>query len=218
MEIKNYLGEVWRPVKGFEGFYEVSNCGRVKNLKTGFIFKGETDWKGYRRVTLKKKHYKIHRLVAEAFIPNPYNLPCINHKDCNPSNNCVDNLEWCDYQYNNRYGDRLDKVYNANPHNRIRQYDLNGKPIRTFKDMRSVVSFYKKDMVWANNIGLCCRGKRKTAYGFKWKYLKPVIKRSNFFTLLQYRQGQLQPLLYVLQNGGIGGVSYPYHPYLQQEP
>ena len=122
--------EVWRDIKGYEGLYQVSNLGRVKSLeryvkgiyglrkvqqKIMSIARIRTN--GYMQVHLTKngiaKKYQVHRLVAEAFIPNPNNLPIVNHKDENKINNCVWNLEWCTYSYNLTYGNRLLKVKNT---------------------------------------------------------------------------------------------------------
>lgn len=121
------MTEVWKPVVGYEELYEVSNKGFIKSLDRfiirkdgkplhcyGRLLKFSTDRDGYKIVGLTKdkklKQFKVHRVVAEAFIPNPNNLPCINHKDENPANNCVDNLEWCDSKYNNNYGTRNEKL------------------------------------------------------------------------------------------------------------
>lgn len=94
--------EVWKPITGYES-YLVSNFGNVKNSKGKLLSLDKTK-KGYLRVDLtsegKKKHFKVHRLVAGAFIPNPNNLPQVNHKDTNKSNNHVDNLEWSNNQLN----------------------------------------------------------------------------------------------------------------------
>lgn len=105
--------EIWKTIENFEGFYEVSNFGKVRSLDrvlnngnkaTGQILKQKTDKDGYKRVGFCKNgeryHFIVHRLVATAFIPNTYNLPYINHKDGVRDNNHVDNLEWCDNSYN----------------------------------------------------------------------------------------------------------------------
>ena len=112
--------EEWKDIPNYEGYYQVSNFGRVKSLcrvihrnKVGSVTVPErilkqTDSFGYKYVSLNKKDaYKrcrVHRLVACAFIPNPYNLPQVNHKDEDTSNNRADNLEWCDQEYNQSYG------------------------------------------------------------------------------------------------------------------
>ena len=109
--------EEWRPVVGYEGLYEVSNTGRVRSLdryvKTCYgsyrLHKGKVlspgiRPDGYLVVSLQYRMFRVHRLVAEAFLPNPDNLPQVNHKDEDKSNNRVDNLEWCDSKYNNNYG------------------------------------------------------------------------------------------------------------------
>lgn len=117
------MEEIWKDIKGYEGLYQVSNLGRVKSLgryqkaKLGSIqYRGDRllkPWlrKDYLTVRLvdngKGKNYSIHRLVAEAFIDNPDNLPCVNHKDFNTKNNVATNLEYCTVLYNNCYGDRL---------------------------------------------------------------------------------------------------------------
>lgn len=115
------MNEVWKDIKGFENYYQISNTGKVKSLERKVpskikgtfqiikekIRKTTTTTAGYEYVVLSKdnihKTLLIHRLVAEHFIPNPNNLQCVNHKDENKLNNNVDNLEWCDYKYNNTY-------------------------------------------------------------------------------------------------------------------
>ena len=100
------MEEMWKDIAGYEGKYQVSNLGNVKSLKTNRnLYYSKS--KKYLRVGLSKngirKGYSIHRLVAQAFLPNPKNKPCINHKDCNGHNNRVDNLQWCTYKENNSY-------------------------------------------------------------------------------------------------------------------
>ena len=125
------MKEIWNDIEGLEGVYQVSNLGRVKSLDryvNGRINGRKSYIKGcfltplcgcgrrkkYLHVNLcvngKCKKYSIHQLVAKAFIPNPNNLPLVNHKDENPSNNFVDNLEWCDAKYNINYGTRNKRV------------------------------------------------------------------------------------------------------------
>ena len=118
------IEEIWRPVVGYEGLYEVSNIGRVRSLDRFYyrLHKGKVlsptkDRYGYLTVTLncngKSKTIKIHRLVAQAFLPNPDNLPQVNHKDEDKTNNNVDNLEWCTAKYNVNFGTRQERYRNT---------------------------------------------------------------------------------------------------------
>ena len=109
------MDEIFLPIKDFP-MYEVSNKGNVKSLYKNKLMKPNLKYGYYQIVFYKKDGDKkqesryIHRLVAEAFIPNPNGYDCVNHKDENKLNNCVDNLEWCSKQYNNIYNDRAKKV------------------------------------------------------------------------------------------------------------
>lgn len=100
------MNEIWKDIQGYD-IYEVSNLGNVRNKITNKQLYYSNSNSGYLRVGLFKEHkrtmYSIHRLVAEAFIDNPNNLSCVNHKDCDKRNNKVDNLEWCTYKENNSY-------------------------------------------------------------------------------------------------------------------
>ena len=113
------MKETWKDIEGYEGLYQVSNLGKVKSLnynKTSEskLLKLQKNSNGYTRVVLyknrKPKVCLVHRLVAQAFIPNPNNLPQINHKDEDKANNSVDNLEWCTYLYNNTYGTAIERA------------------------------------------------------------------------------------------------------------
>jgi hypothetical protein len=108
--------EEWRWVKDYEDLYKISNHGRIKSMvKNEKILKPWKQSQGHLKVTLYKngsaKKHQLHRLIAEAFIPNHYNKPCINHIDCNPSNNYVDNLEWVTQQENIRHSVKMGRHY-----------------------------------------------------------------------------------------------------------
>lgn len=157
------MEEIWKDIKGYEGLYQVSNFGRVRSIKFGKerILKHSKTQNGYLQVILydngRPRCFFVHRLVAEAFIPNPNNLTEVNHKDECKTNNRVNNLEWCDRQYNAEYS--LAKTVN--------QYSKNGEFIKQWKSATEVETqcgFHQQ------NICLCCQGKRKSAYGFKWYY------------------------------------------------
>lgn len=99
--------EIWKDVVGYEGYYEVSNTGKVRNSQTGHILSPGLS-QGYHYVVLcrhgDRRNKQVNRLVAEAFIDNPENHPIVNHKNEVKTDNVVDNLEWCTYSYNNTYG------------------------------------------------------------------------------------------------------------------
>lgn len=105
--------EIWKDIEGFEGKYQVSSWGRVRNAITKRIIKPYTNTKGYLKVGIYNgsEHFKfrVNRLVAKAFIPNPYNLPQVNHKDGNKANNSFTNLEWVTNSYNQIHANRLRK-------------------------------------------------------------------------------------------------------------
>ena len=119
------MEEIWKPIKDYEGLYEVSNLGRVKSLNyrgTGKekILKNIENSKGYFQVGLvkfgKQKVFKVHRLVAEAFIPNPENKPCIDHINTVKSDNRVENLRWVTYKENSNNEKTLEKFKGENHH------------------------------------------------------------------------------------------------------
>ena len=184
--------ETWKPIIGYEKSYEVSNLGNVRSIdrfvnnKNGVpnsirngrqLAQFHTSM-GYLRVGLKangkEENYFVHRLVAEAFIPNPNHYSCINHKDENRSNNCVSNLEWCSYKYNNDYGNRKSKVFQSRETNkkgfkRVRQYSLDGCFLHEYASAYHAARALK---MCAPNIGKCCRmnSSKYQAHGFLWRF------------------------------------------------
>ena len=161
------IKEYWKPVVGYEGLYMVSNWGRVKSIKFGKerILKPVTNSSGYLLVGLYKnnieKKYSVHRLVAEAFIPNPYNLPQVNHRDENKLNNNVDNLEWCTNEYNINYGTRTERY--SKP---VLQYTLDGEFVGEWPSAREC----GRNGFNQGSVSACCRGELKTHKGFIWRY------------------------------------------------
>ena len=164
--------EVWKDVVGYEGLYQVSSFGKVKRLKNGKerILKPQPNGFGYLFVNLYKnkinKHFKVHRLVAKTFIPNPDNLPQVNHIDEDKTNNHVDNLEWCDAKYNINFGTR-NKRFAESKSKKVDQYSLDDKFLKTWPSAKQA---QKELGIFHSNICRCCRGNRKSAGNFIWKY------------------------------------------------
>jgi hypothetical protein len=166
--------EVWKSIKGYEGIYEISNLGRIKTLSRIIrgrkmpekIKKLDKTKQGYLRVELSKnkskKKYSVHRLVAQTFIENCNKYPCVNHKDENPSNNSVDNLEWCTHLYNNLYNNKHKRNCK-----KIKQLDKNYNVINIFE---SVNEASEKNKIIRNEISNCLNKRQKTAGGYHWQY------------------------------------------------
>ncbi len=173
--------EIWKPIKDFENLYEVSNFGRVKSLnyrhteKERILKPSKSNNDGYLQVCLTKdkKTYckRIHRLVAEAFIPNPNNYREVNHKNENKTDNRIENIEWCDRTYNINYGDRNSKMINnrkgKTAPKEIIQYTKEGIIINKWN---SISDINKQLGYSTGNISACCSGKRNTSYNCKWEY------------------------------------------------
>lgn len=166
--------EVWKDIPGYEGRYQVSNIGRVKSLPRNeqfckraeeLILKTFVCGSGYQEVILKKKQQRkpklIHRMVAEAFVPNPEGKEEVNHKDGNKNNNAYTNLEWVTPRENIRHS------YDVLPHK------TNGKRVRcveTGEVCDSLKEAAIKYGVQLPNVWKCCNGKQKTTGGYHWSY------------------------------------------------
>ena len=167
--------EIWKDIKGYEGLYQVSNTGKVRSLnyhRMGVIreLKLIKHHCGYLEIGLKKngkrKIFKVHRLVAEAFIPNPDNLPQVNHKDECKTNNCVDNLEWCDVSYNCNYGTRNERM-SRKLFKTVLQFTLNGDFIKEYESVKEVTELLGLKQ---STLSSALTGRNRTAGGFIWKY------------------------------------------------
>lgn len=177
------MEETWKNIKGFGKLYQVSSNGEIRSFTSknkGNKVKGWVQNTGYLTICLKNKKYSVHRLVAEAFIPNPNNYPIINHKDGNKLNNKVDNLEWCTYKHNYEEAIRLGLMKqnfplknNKTKAKKINQYDLQNTYIKTFECSVEAAMELKENGIKVNarNIRSVCSGERKTAGGFIWRYL-----------------------------------------------
>lgn len=182
------MEEVWKDIPGFEGKYQVSNCGKVRSLnhrKTGQIkVMALFNNLGYKRVGLckngKQRKYLVHVLVAMAFLPNPENLPYVNHKDESKDNNFVwinedggvdpqkSNLEWCTTEYNNGYG----TVRERQRHSHLNRKDLS-KPIfcvELNKEYPSQREAARELNIHQENISKCLCGELKTTGHFHWRW------------------------------------------------
>ena len=163
--------EVWKDILGYEGIYQVSNLGRIKNSK-GRILTTKTTG-NYNHILLckngKRENFTIHKLVAMAFVPNPNNYKEINHINENARDNRASNLEWCSHKYNINYGTRTKKVIEKQSI-KISQYDLDGNFIRDWDKVNDAIREYKN-----HHISNVLNGKRKKASGYIWKWKEEKI-------------------------------------------
>ena len=184
------MEEIWKDIPGYEGRYQISNFGRVKSFlhvgvrntvkridENSHFIKSVHDAYGYCQVRLRKNDNgttrKVHRLVADAFIPNPNGLKEINHKDENKDNNRVDNLEWCDRDYNIHYGTWVSRNPRLRP---VVQYTLDGVFVRQYNSIREAS---RATGIRYENIRSCAAKQItnkekgyyiKSAGGYKWEF------------------------------------------------
>lgn len=164
------MKEIWKDIPSYEGYYQASTLGRIKSLKywsnvqkkyydRELILKTTKDKGGYPYLTLSKngvkKTVRVHKLIALTFVPNPNNYRHINHINKNKECNLPSNLEWCTQTYNTRYSKA--KV--------VKQYDLDGNFIKEWVSINEAMNQTNIKHIWD-----CCKGKRKTAGSYIWRY------------------------------------------------
>lgn len=189
--------EVWKEIDGYNQRYEVSNYGRVRSKDMvvngrlqnchkikGRILKPHTDKEGYKGIVLcinqKRKTFRLHRLVAAAFIPNPENKPCIDHIDGNRANNHADNLRWVTYLENNNNPITKKRLSENNAKNMQGKEGVlhpNSKPVKMMKNgicLKTYQSIHlaKKDGFNDTLIIRCCKGRMKKHKGYNWEYIQ----------------------------------------------
>lgn len=190
--------EIWRDVPGWEGVYQISNMGRMKSFKvdhSGKVMSLRNKTGDYIRVVLQKHGRKpktvlVHRLVAKVFIPNPLNLPVVNHKDCDKQNNSVSNLEWCTNSYNVRHSMYMHPMQNVSMvyYNKFER----PKSIAQIDKSGNIIAVYGSAKMAQVSTGVCSRNIlqvanrtpfnrkgqiRKTAGGYVWRFESEVISR-----------------------------------------
>lgn len=196
------MEEIWKDIPGYDGYYQVSNLGRIKSLPRGKqwpyrqthnnIRKPRLATNGYFKINLSKgnivKWFGVHRLVAMAFIPNPDNFPRINHKDENKLNNCVDNLEWCTYKYNANYGagvSRQKESRKKNPNDVMTRKLVgikNRTPIKCWDKDGNFIGFFRSTTEAAERTGVdkssvsgWCSGRRTKVRKFRFAKADEIL-------------------------------------------
>ena len=191
--------EVWKDIEGFEGYYKVSTHGRVLSVERDIVVRKKNGKEitihipekirkqvlgtmGYYMLHLNKDgQYKscfVHRLVAEAFLPNPDNLLEVNHIDENKLNNAVWNLEWCDHLYNQNHGTAPKRISESKSKRRVEQLTLDGQHVAFYESRYAAARAFNRPKA---NIFFALSGRSQTAYGYIWRYVDEHIK-SRFFT------------------------------------
>ena len=194
--------EEWRPIAGFEGLYEVSNLGRIRSLdryvatltflgepsqrfSKGRVLKMNKTPNGYLMAQLckdgKRVNSMVHRLVAQAFIPNPDNLSEINHKDQDKHNNQTDNLEWCNHKYNINYGDARERQRDAISRP-IEQLTMDGQHVAYFRSAKELERlsggrYYERCI---GRVAKCKTTRNSSVYGFRWRYVEKTDNLTYF--------------------------------------
>lgn len=168
--------EIWKDIPNYEGLYQASNTGFIRNSRTNKILKPRIDKNGYFKHILYikgvPKEFRTHRLIALTFIENSKNLLQINHIDENKQNNCIDNLEWVDAKTNNNHATRNKRisvgVQKNSKKKSVNQYDLNGNLIKTWNSLREIE---RELNIYHNILSNKIKNKDGIMNGYKWKFV-----------------------------------------------
>lgn len=165
------MREKWRPIVGYEGLYEVSNLGRVRRVR---IIEPAKKKHGYMQISLVdrngvRKSFRLHRIVASAFVPNPDSKPQVNHIDENPENNRADNLEWATAEENTNYGSRTARAAAKNG-SKTPVLQIDPVTLKVIAEYPGQSAAARATGISASCINACLRGKQKHAGGYLWEY------------------------------------------------
>jgi hypothetical protein len=197
---KKIGNEKWKDIVGYEGLYQVSNYGRIKSLSNKIKYSSgiihfypekilkQQKIQGYCYAGLtknkKQKKFRVHRLVAEAFIENPYNYEQVNHLDFDKTNNTIENLEWCDaYRQNQHSALKPNRKWGLSNIRRYGKLNHKSKKVLQINMNGDIVSVFdsgclaqKETLIHQSRISACCLGIRKTAGGFKWRFADALLE------------------------------------------
>jgi len=164
--------EQWKNIEWYYGKYQVSNLWKIISIIKNKILSQWISDKWYKTIWFnviwkKYKFYKVHRLVAQAFIPNPENKPQVNHKNWIKTDNRVDNLEWCTQSENIQHAFKTGLMKNNHLSKKVYQYT---KALIFIKEWWSIIEIEKELGICHSDVSKCCKWKVKTAWWFKWEY------------------------------------------------
>lgn len=182
--------EIWNDIPGFKN-YQAGSLGNIRSIgfigdiryknitiRNGRVLKPWIGASGYRQVNLCVggivKTKKVARLVSLAFLPNPHNLPEVNHKNECITDDSVGNLEWCTRDYNLHYGTRCQRIGKACA-KMVAQYTLDGKLVYVWESLHEIE---RRLNYQYQNIWKCCVGRRDKAHGYQWKYYEPNLNKQ----------------------------------------
>ena len=179
--------ETWKEIEGFNGRYEVSNFGNVRNSK-GKILKQSISRNGYKRISLFKNGYKfmlVHRLVAIAFVDNPESKPCVNHIDNDRANNFAENLEWVTHKENMMWASSQGRMVCTEEKKLIQRKKDEERGLSVIGTDKNgneylfvVMNDVKKLGFQPTKVSLCCKGQRKTSGNMTWRFVDKDIAKS----------------------------------------